>query len=401
MFEDNDYNPVKYNWHRNKHTLRYSAPYNSTKNHKLECDRIIKKDEIPITVIDEYFDERFINSANNHGRELNKEYLWENIENELEKSAINTIKKWDPANGVVCKIYNVPVKNYVLKDAVIQMEMSWLRWNNNYYDPNYLYTFEGSNDDTTGVLKKYCPLKWTEPTIDNMESIVKKVFIERNNRKKLKQTNETYYTIELEDNMHIQSIVSFGKYPSKRAFPKRKGLRDNNYYCDTSKPYVNVVENINDDSYVTNFSVAYKDCQTHKWVNYKELEGNTNSYEAKINPVNIYTKSIRIKPLEYVNTKSMIIYVYVSKNTPKNVCESKEEEEVVSYTLVPPSSNQKRCDGRGHRRMSIDWNFGQHFKNVRKNKVKNMFDEQLTNTVKNPLENKIDELEKDLDEINL
>ena len=30
-----------------------------------------------------------------------------------------------------------------------------------------------------------------------------------------------------------------------------------------------------------------------------------------------------------------------------------------------------------------------------------MFDEQLTNTVKNPLENKIDELEKDLDEVNL
>ena len=51
--------------------------------------------------------------------------------------------------------------------------------------------------------------------------------------------------------------------------------------------------------------------------------------------------------------------------------------------------------------MLIDWNFGQYFKNVRKNKVKNMFDEQLTNTIKNPLENKIDELEKDLDEINL
>ena len=30
-----------------------------------------------------------------------------------------------------------------------------------------------------------------------------------------------------------------------------------------------------------------------------------------------------------------------------------------------------------------------------------MFDEQLTNTIKNPLENKIDELEKDLDEVNL
>jgi len=399
MIEDYDYTPVKYDWHKNKHTLRYSpTSYYASKNHKLECNRIIKKNEIPVTEIDRYFDEYFINSTNNHGKELNKKYLWENIENELEKSAINTIKKWDPYDGVVCKIYNVPVKNYVIKDAVIHMEMSWLRWNNNYYDPNYLYTFEGSQDDTTGVLKKYCPLKWTEPTIDNMESIVKKVFVERKKKKKLKQTNETYYTIDLKDNMHIQSIVSFGKYPNKRPFPKRKGQRD--YYYDISKPYVNVVDDTNNDSFVTNFSVAYKDCQTHKWINYEELEGNTNSYEAKINPVNIYTKSIRIKPLKYVNTKSMIIYVYVSKNTPKNVCES-EEEEVVSYTLVPPSNNQKRCDGRGKRRMSIDWYFGQYFKNVRKNTVKNMIDEQLTNTINNPLENKLDELEKDLDEINL
>jgi hypothetical protein len=80
MIEDNDYTPVKYNWHKNKHTLRHSpVSHYSSKNHILECNRIIKKDEIPVTEIDRYFDDYFINSTNNRGKELNKEYLWENI----------------------------------------------------------------------------------------------------------------------------------------------------------------------------------------------------------------------------------------------------------------------------------------------------------------------------------
>jgi hypothetical protein len=104
---------------------------------------------------------------------------------------------------------------------------------------------------------------------------------------------------------------------------------------------VNIVENINDDSYVTNYSVAYKDSQTQKWIYYNEFEGNINSYTSKINPVDIYSRYIRIKPLKFVKTKSMIIYVYVSKNTNKNEHES-EDEEVVSYTLVPPNNKQIR-----------------------------------------------------------
>jgi hypothetical protein len=58
---------------------------------------------------------------------------------------------------------------------------------------------------------------------------------------------------------------------------------------------VDVVEVVNDDSYVTNYSVAYKDSQTQKWVHYNEFEGNINSYTAKINPVDIYSRYIRIK----------------------------------------------------------------------------------------------------------
>lgn len=374
---------LKYNWHNNKHTLRHkNINYIFCKNYKLECDRFNKKDVIPITSIDEYFDQKFINSTNRYyfksqARPLNKEYLWSNVENALENESINTIKKWDPSNGVICRTFNVPVKNYVLKDIVLNKELSWLKWNKQYYDPNYLYTFDGDQYDSIGVLKKYCPLKWKEPEIENMESTGRKIFNQRKKKNKLVQTNECYYQIDLGSMKHIQTIVTFGKYPSNRPFPKRKGTY-NNYYYDTNKPYVNVVEIINDDSYVTNYSVAYKDSQTQKWVQYNEFEGNVNSYTPKINPVDIYSRYIRIKPLKFVKTKSMIIYVYVSKNTHKNEYDS-EDEEVVSYTLVPPINKQLRCDGYGERCWSPDYFYGQNDKMVRKTKIKNMIKEQLEN----------------------
>ena len=383
MTEDIDDFIFKYDWHKNKHTFRYkNINWLFCKNYKLECERINKKDIIPVTAIDEYFDEKFIQSTNRYyfkseARPLNKEYLWSNVEHALEAESINTIKKWDPSNGVVCRTFHVPVKNYVLKYTTLDKELCWLKWNRQYYDPDYLYTFDGNEDDSVGVLKKYCPLKWKEPEIDNMESTGRKIFNQRKKKNKLVQTSECYYQIDLGSVKHIQSIVTFGKYPNKRPFPKRKGAYKT-YYYDTSKPYVNVVEVINDDSYVTNYSVAYKDSQTQQWMQYKELEGNVNSYTPKINPVDIYSRYIRIKPLQFVKTKSMIIYVYVSKNTHNNEYDS-EDEEVVSYTLVPPIDKQLRCDGYGDSCYSPDYFYGHYDKNVRKDKIKNMLKEQLEN----------------------
>ena len=382
-----DFNDIlcKYNWHKNKHTLRYkNTNWMFCKNYKLECDRINKKDVIPVTAIDDYFDEKFIQSTTKHYfksqiRPLNKDYLWSNVERTLKDDSVNTIKKWNPSDGVVCQTFHVPVKNYVLKDITLDKELCWLKWNRQYYDPDYLYTFEGDQDDLVGVLKKYCPLKWKDPEIDNMDSTGRKIFNQRKKKNKLVQTNECYYQIDLGYVKHIQSIVTFGKYPSKRPFPKRKGPYKT-YYYDTSKPYVNVVDVINDDSYVTNYSVAYKDSHTQKWVHYNEFEGNINSYTPKINLVDIYSRYVRIKPLQLVKTKSMIIYVYVSKNKYKNEYDS-EDEEVVSYTLVPPIDKQLRCDGYGERCYSPDYFYGHYNKNVRKDKIKNMLEEQLDNFI--------------------
>jgi hypothetical protein len=380
MLEDFDYIPLKYDWHKNKNTLRYKHfDYRSSKNNILECHKNLNKEEIPVTIIDEYFDDNFINFTNLYStyqsKPLNKDFLWTNVEKSLEEASIQTIKKWSPEYGVVCRTFNVPVKNYILKDSTLEKELTWLKWNNQYYDPEYLYTFIGNDDDTSGILKKLCPLKWMEPEIENMDSTGRKIFTQKNKKKKLVQTNECYYQIDLGDAKHIQTIVTFGKYPNKRAFPKKK-YNYNSYYCDISKPYVNVVEVVDDDSYVTNYSVAYKDLQTQKWIHYNEFEGNINSYTAKINPVDIYSRYIRINPLKFVKTKSMIIYVYVSKNTNKNEYES-EDEEVVSYTLVPSNNKQIRNDGYGEICNSPDYFYAQHYKTERKKNIKYIMEEQL------------------------
>jgi hypothetical protein len=72
----------------------------------------------------------------------------------------------------------------------------------------------------------------------------------------------------------------------------------------------------------------------------------------------------------------MIIYVYVSKNTNKNEYDSYDEE-VVSYTLIPSNNTQLRYDGYGERCWSPDYVHAQHYKTVRKAKIKNMMEEQL------------------------
>jgi len=382
-------NNFKYDWYKNKHTLRYVQNNNST-NYILNCDRKIINDQIPLSIIDEFFDEGFINCRNKYGyynknfqlRLLNKKHQWLYVEESLNKEAKKIIKKWDPFNGVLCKIFYVPIQKYILINNNLDY-LTWLNWNNNYYDPSYIYVYNGNEDDTEGTLKKYCLLKWNEPKIENLEVIFNKVLIEKKKKKKFKKLNDIYYEIDLGKNVNILSIATFGKYPNKRIFPKIKN-KYNNYYYNTNKPYVNVIENIYNDSFVKKYSVYYKDSLTQKWIYYKDFDGNQNSYTCKINPVDIYSRFIRIKPLEYVKTKSLIIYIYGSTIKKQDIIidnSDSDEEEIIKYTLTPPNQNNYRHDGKGNQRYSPDYYFGQYYKTERKKKVKELLDEELNDLI--------------------
>ena len=387
--KETEYDNIKYDWHGNKHTLRYKSNWRYktlTNNTILECQRNTKhKDLVPVTSIDEYFDDNFLKIneyKNDCERSLNKSYQWDNITTSLENSSEKIIKKWNPSEGVVYKTFSVPVEKYVLKESIKKKSnLDYLRWNNDYYDPKYIYTYIGDESDTCGKLQKYCLNEWNSPEIENMKVISKNTFIKKKiKNKKLVQPKECYHDIDLGSVQHIQYIVTFGKYPNKRVFPKRKSKYGYSY-IDKSKPYVYVLENPANDSYVKKFSVSYKDIITNKWISYKELDGNQNSHTPKINNVDVYTRYIRIKPLEYVKSKSMIIYLYSfdKKNDSKEInnIDDEEEEELVKYTLIPPITNNIRNDGYGERCYSPDWIYQQYHKEERKRKIKEMLDEQL------------------------
>ena len=88
----------------------------SCKNYILECWRHFTKEEIPVTIIDEYFDNKFIDANRHQFRSLNTYNLWANLENTLEEASIQTINYWDHERGVVCKTFNVPVSKNTNED---------------------------------------------------------------------------------------------------------------------------------------------------------------------------------------------------------------------------------------------------------------------------------------------
>jgi hypothetical protein len=379
--DDNEYDFKKQNWHRNKHTLRYksfSRYFKKSTNYELESRRYITKDnEIPLSNVDELFDNGLVNYQD--FKTINKKHQWENIEDILEKSSIQIIKKWNPFEGVVTKTYKVPTEEYILKEEInkYNTKENWLKWNNEYYDPNYLYIYEGGDEnDFSGKLKKYCKNVWDIPEINNSKVVCHRILNKKKAKnKKLAKLEDFYYEIDLGVPQYINHIVTFGKYPVKRIFPKHK-----NKISYSNKNYIYVIDDITNDSYVKKFTILYKDIITQKWIKYKDLDGNINSFTPKINEINIYTRYIRIKPIDFNNSKSMIVNIYIPEiETNITGKEEKEEDEyeIIEYTLTPSNMIEKRNDGYGERCYSPDWKYQQYFKEERKKKIKEMLDEQF------------------------
>lgn len=364
MFES-----IKEDWYnKNKHTLRYNyKKYNYNKNLLLESNRKIN-DYIPITKIDNYFDDNFI-CLNKQSRPLNDKNKWNNVIDELNELSIKTTKKYNKYDNLLTTTYEIPIIGHVLSNNNIkEQNTNWLKWNNQFYDPQYIYKYEGDDNHINGSLKIYCQNDWIPSSIHNMEIIASQKCKENMIK------SQRYYQIDLKSYQYIKYIVTFGKYPYTIIFPRRK-INNNHFYCDINKPHIKIL-NYDIDSYVKKYSISYKDKNTNKWIHYKEFDGNNKSYEEKINEIDIYTRYIRIVPIEYIEAKDMIIHIY-SNNIIKN--EKKEEDddiEIVSYTLIP-SNNDKVNDGYGYRCYSPDYHYQQYNKTERKKQIKNMLNDML------------------------
>ncbi len=367
-----DEQPFKSNTHRDGHTRRYKQkerPWSISVSNDplLLVNRPYNRNHVSTSEIDDFFP---VNNVNlNNALSLNTSERWNNVEKTLEEKAVNVTKEWDPYHGVIKKTFNVPVTKYLIKENLEEYELNWLKWNNKYYDPKYIYTYSGDDDDLKGTLSRYCLREWEEPVISNNESIYKKTFIEVTSHKKTLQTKACYWELDLGTLQNISHIVTFGRYSKTRPFPKNRTHKGNTY--------VSVLLSHREESYVKKYSVSYKDEATQKWITYKTFDGNINPFTPKINSVNILTRCIRIKPLDYVQSKSMIISLYSEITHAKKIVEDEEDDEIIQYTLVPPNNSEARNDGYGERPVSPEWKLGQYYKTERRKRMKEHITDQM------------------------
>ncbi len=382
----------KDNTHRDGHTHRFKQKeYFDSKNYLLKTERSYSRDHISLSDIDDFFPNNLVLlNGNDKERPLNTSEQWSNIEKALEEKSVKTSKKWDPYDGVVTKTYDVPVSKYLLKENLASMELSWLKWNNNYYDPQYIYTFVGDDDDTKGTLKNYCPCIWADPEIPGYQTIITKTFNEVKPTKKVLQTKSNHWEIDLGSVQNITHMATWGKYPILRPFP----IYRKSFYYDRSnsnKTYVKVLLNNRDESYVKKYSVSYKDVATQKWIGYKDFEGNINPHTPKTNSLNIISRYLRIKPLDFVGSRSMIISLYgeilpekkTNKKNKAKTDDDSDDEEIIKYTLIPPNSSEKRNDGYGERCISPEYYYGQYYKTERKKRMKKLMKQQIDSLYNN------------------
>ncbi len=364
----------KINTHKDGHTRRFKQkerPWTMSvsNNHLLLVDRPYNKNHISTSEIDDFFPLNHVTLIN-EAKPLNTPEQWNNIEKELEEKAINVTKKWDPHYGVIKKTFDVPVTKYLIKENLEQYELNWLKWNDLYYDPKYIYSYYGDDKDLKGTLTKYCLREWEEPKINNFESIYKKTFNEVKPHKKTLQTKDSYWEIDLGSLQNISHIVTYGKYSITRQFPRNSSYKGNSF--------IKVLLNNRDESYVKKYSVSFKNESTQKWISYKTFDGNINPFTPKVNNVNILTRCIRIKPLDFVKSKSMIISIYSEvKPVKKNNVDVEEDEEIIKYTLVPPNNTEQRNDGYGERCISPEYVFRQQQKKEKRKRMKEHVQDQI------------------------
>ncbi len=385
MSSDDETFPKK-DTHVDGHTHRYKRrEFFDSNNYVLTADRKYSSEVIPLSEIDDFFPNNINLTTYSCGEEkpLNSQEQWEQVEKTLEEKSIKTTKKWEPFDGVVTKTYSIPVNRYLLKKTTAPVEFTWLKWNNQYYDPTYIYSYVGE-DDTRGTLKNYCSSEWVDPEIPNHKILYKKIFNEVKSNKKLLQTKSCYWEIDLGSVQDISHIVTFGKYPQTRLFPMFKNYTNYVNYVrnNNTKTFIKVLLNNRDESYVKKFTVSFKSPHTQKWIGYKEFDANLNPYTPKTNELNIKSRYVRIKPIDSVGSRSIIINLYgpdmakvTKRKNIKNENED-EDEEIIKYTLTPPNLSKKRNDGCGERCISPEWRYGQYHKNERRKQMNKLIKQQ-------------------------
>ena len=168
--------------HRNGHTLRRKIGWIMPKQNTLDRSISTIPEGQYITDIDELInDKRFI--VGNIDVPFNNPMMWADVQEQLQSSAKSTRTDMNRC-GVMRTTYTVPATGFLEKSTIKQNRVRSLSegdndsirymtlWNEQYYDNNLIYIFNGNNTDTEGILTKACQIYSEQPTFD-MPNIIR------------------------------------------------------------------------------------------------------------------------------------------------------------------------------------------------------------------------------------
>ncbi len=339
-----------------------------------------KRQEIPITEIEDYFDYSF---CKGNERLFNTPERWEDLESVLEENAIKISKEYNRYEGH-CKIhYDLPIIGHrlyrtdVMNTKKLHLEEHWVFWNGKYYDPDYIYQYvpyyqppirsndsdrtKDSDDDCyeesyqIGYLKKLCPsMKFGKDPLTILGKID-----DKHNRiltKCLTKRNNDLIQIDLGRICEITHIGTLGGYPTRLdSFPYN--LDENYWHSRIPKEnrrlnrkkyrFLSVIKDEGELSWVVRYKLEYRDLQTVKWIQYESsFVGNNDIGTENIHKISLLARYLRITALDYHNQKRMRVNIY-GDGLKKELKDGELEIETVRYTVSPPSLG-KVLDGYGN-----------------------------------------------------
>lgn len=351
--------------HHDGHTLRYS---DSTQHKRDMLDRYGAGQSTLVCDIDLRLDELFpkgipIWSDIN----LNRPAMWNDLMDELEETAKSKNIEMDRSGNMITT-YAIPVTGYLeqeytsktSQDSEPDDHLKGTKWNGDYYDINYIYQYIGNEAETEGILKKVCPKQTTESAAKAHGASITGPTIKRVGYGFYNPEPGSYYNYDgiscrtncvrekngfiefhFEVSLTITHIGTLGRYPRTRYFPKNVGRHRRKSNKHKSSIMVCTAEN--PLMFVTSYEVYYKNSEG-KWAFFGLFEGNEDIQTEKINELNITTRGLKIKPINYTGSDpAMRIALYVEESEKSRI---KKATETIDFTITHSRHSSLVPDGK-------------------------------------------------------
>lgn len=347
---------------------------------------------IPVTELDEYFDQGFYGSRFSRTRPLKSRELLEELLTVLEDNTIKVVNEYRHSYCDTILHYDVPVIGHIMHQTLQNDEIGyqaerrnvkvskrinkdWLCWQGKYFDPTYIYSVQycphSSNkwkiqavclSNTSALYKEMTRLG---PTDDGQRNrIAFKEFYE-------KKESQAYLDIDLGCLYELTHIGMMGGYPhhGTRQFPDYNDLSfikvNGVKRWKKNSRFIYVTKDGHELSWVTDYHIAYRDLQTRKWRPYSNdgVKGCYNLQDEVVSNISLIARYIRIIPIDAHNNKDMRVFLYGSTVSHSKIALSRKaalqnerdlqrqtasvNSQYIRYTIEPRNVDRYHRDGHG------------------------------------------------------